>query len=116
MIKFYNDNGDVATANGRVKIIPILRGYTTTTSTNGVMKRSYVRNVNKYEVTIDRMVLSDYNILKLMFLQDLHFKDIDRNIEDGNLFIDGTEFSLEEVENKIDNTFYYTGTFTLIKS
>ncbi len=116
MIKFYNDNGDIVTANGSIKPIPILRGYTTTTSTNGVMKRSYVRNVNKYEVTIDMMEINDYNTLKLMFLQDLYFKDIDRNIEDGNLFIEGTEFSLEEVENKIDNTFYYTGTFTLIKS
>lgn len=102
---------------GTLKRIPKKVFQVQTVSTNGVVEETYVRSKMNYEINIAKIDEPNYINLIDMFLYDNDFSiiDTDRNIEGSHYRITGDTLTLNEVENKKDKEYYYTGTLTLEK-
>jgi len=104
-------------ANGTLKVKMKKRGRIVTDSTNGVKDESYTRRLKTYDLNISKMTQGNYNNLLDMYGKENSFtvEDTDRNIFDGQFFIDTNEFSLQENENKKEKGYYYNGSTPLEK-
>ena len=116
MLIFNSTNLSVR-ANGYAKLIPTKVHRNVTESTNGIEEETFVRGKMNYDITITKMEQADYLKMIDIFLYENDFGiiDTDRNFDGQHYKLSSDEFSLQEVENKKDKSFYYTGNFRLIK-
>jgi hypothetical protein len=100
---------------GYLKKIPSKRNRILTTSVNGVLEESFTRANYDYDVIINDMDDENYSIFCELFLRDNQFliDDTERGITDGYFMIDMEEPPLQEVEDKNEKEFYYTGNFRI---
>ena len=87
-----------------------------TVSTNFVKNETHVRDVTHYDITINKMTEDNYKEMRYLFKEnDFSITDTEKVNEGQHYFLDMDEFTLNEVEDKKDKGYYYTGTFRITK-
>jgi len=107
----------IAKATGIAKVIPKKIHRIKTTSTNGIDNETSVRGKVNYNITITEMSQDNYDkMLDIFRLEnDFGFMDTERGFDGQSYYLDMDEFSLNEIENKDEKVFYYSGAFLITK-
>jgi len=111
-------NSYSCTCEGMIAIKRSKRGRVITNSTNQIKKEDSVRVVTELSsVSITNMDQENYDILLDIFSYENSFviEDTNRNIKLGNFIIDSEELSLQDIENKKEKSYYYTGNLPNLK-
>ncbi|MGL6131807.1 MAG: hypothetical protein ACRCZ9_09370 [Fusobacteriaceae bacterium] len=117
MIKL-ESRGIVVVLEGKVEIVPTLRGLVSTTTTLGAEKTESIRGVVNITIGIKYITEDNFENLTAMFLtanNKISVEDTDRGKYYSNYYITGESINLEEKEDIQNNAYYYVGGINLNK-